>query len=79
MCPGSVLWSLGQTGAGARGKIPCRAQPSRGAGLSIILRWPVLCFCAFFVGMSHLVDPAWIAAFSLLLLAFGTAYLGLKT
>jgi hypothetical protein len=38
-----------------------------------------LCFCAIFVGMSHLVDPAWIAAFSLLLLAFGTAYLGLKT
>jgi hypothetical protein len=29
--------------------------------------------------MSHLVDPAWIAAFSLLLLAFGTVYLGLTT
>jgi hypothetical protein len=36
-------------------------------------------FLRHLVGMSHLVDPAWIAAFSLLLLAFGTAYLGLKT
>jgi hypothetical protein len=29
--------------------------------------------------MSHLVDPAWIAAFSLLLLGLGAAYLGMKT
>jgi hypothetical protein len=36
-------------------------------------------FSRHLVGMLHLVDPAWIAAFSLLLLAFGTAYLGLKT
>jgi hypothetical protein len=29
--------------------------------------------------MSYLVDPAWIAALSLLLLALGAAYVGMKT
>jgi hypothetical protein len=29
--------------------------------------------------MSYLVDPAWIAAFSLLLLGLGAAYLSMKT
>jgi hypothetical protein len=36
-------------------------------------------FSRHLVGMLHLVDPAWIAAFSLLLLAFGALYLGMKT
>jgi hypothetical protein len=29
--------------------------------------------------MLHVIDPVWIAAFSLLSLAFGALYLGLKT
>jgi hypothetical protein len=31
------------------------------------------------IGMLYLVDPAWIAAFSLLLLGLGAAYFSMKT
>jgi hypothetical protein len=81
VCAACVLWSLGQTGAGPQHDTAPRfalRAVERGR-LSIILRWPVLCFCAILLVCRTLLTPPGLPHSARCCLAFGTAYLGLKT